>query len=66
MWDDRVEAAIQRTEARGVSPIRAVPFDMIATALFTDAHGADVSDDDLDRLLHGLMQRNALPVPMSV
>lgn len=65
-WDQRIDDAIGRTETTGVSPIRAVPIDMIAHAVL-DIVGHDlVSDAMIDRGLFEVLQRNHFPTHVAL
>jgi hypothetical protein len=67
-WESIVDAAIRRTETSGVSPIRAVPIDLIASAVWREIYrsvrGRTVAEADLDEALDAIRRRNGFPGPM--
>jgi hypothetical protein len=69
-WESIVDAAIRRTETSGVSPIRAVPIDLIAAAVWREvdrsARGRSATDADLDAALAAILRRNGFPVPVQL
>lgn len=69
-WESIVDAAIRRTETSGVSPIRAVPLDLIAAAVWRETdrcvRGRSVTEADLDAAIEAILQRNGFPVPVQL
>lgn len=66
-WEAYTDAAIRRTETSGVSPIRAVPLDLIAEAMWKEIDrslgGRVPTEADLDVALEAILRRNAFPAP---
>jgi hypothetical protein len=67
-WESIVDAAIRRTETSGVSPIRAVPIDLIASAVWREIDrsvtGGRWPDADLDAALARFGGATASRCPM--